>query len=42
MSNDEAEAIQAYYEQTDAKQARRDFIRRMEHKLKRKGRYDLW
>ena len=38
MSNDEAEAIEAYYENTDAAKAKHSFIQRMEHKLRRKER----
>ena len=38
MSNDEAEAIEAYYENSDAAKAKKSFISRMEHKLSRKER----
>jgi hypothetical protein len=36
MSNEEAEAIEAYYENTEAAKAKDRFIHRMEHKLRRK------
>ena len=42
MSSEEAEAIEDYYSDSDTKQVRRDFIRRMEHKLRRKERYGRW
>jgi hypothetical protein len=38
MSHDEAEAIESQYDYWDAKHAKQDFIRRMEHKLGRKER----
>jgi len=38
MSNDEAEAIQAYYEQRDVAQNRQTFLRRMEHKMNHRMR----
>lgn len=38
MSNEEAEAIEAYYENSDAAKAKHTFISRMEHKLRRKER----
>ncbi len=34
MSNDEAEAIEAYYENTDAAQHRQIFLKRMEKKYR--------
>lgn len=36
MSNDEAEAIESYYQNSDAAKAKDVFIHRMEHKLRRK------
>jgi len=39
MSNDEAEALMNNFERWDAKQAKHDFIIRMERKLYRKERF---
>ncbi len=38
MSNEEAENLMSEFEKWDAKQAKHDFITRMEHKLYRKER----
>lgn len=38
MSNDEAEAIEAYYENTDAAKAKGRFLHKMERKLLSKER----
>lgn len=38
MSNEEAEALMNEFEKWDAKQAKHNFIARMEHKLYRKER----
>ena len=40
MSIDEAEAIQSYYESTDAAKDRRSFISRMERKMHRRSRLE--
>ena len=39
MSNDDAEALMNEFEKWDAKQAKHDFITRMERKLYRKEHY---
>ena len=39
MSIDEADEIRSYYEDRDSKQARREFLTRMERKLHRKERF---
>lgn len=39
MSNEEAEAIEAYYDNRDSDKARKSFISRMEHKLAMKERH---
>jgi hypothetical protein len=39
MSSEEAEALMNRFERWDAKHAKHNFIRRMEHKLARKERY---
>lgn len=41
MSHDEAEAIESYYENSDAAKAKHSFINRMEKKLHRKERQSL-
>jgi len=38
MSNEEAETLMNHFDRWDAKQAKHDFITRMEHKLYRKER----
>jgi hypothetical protein len=38
MSNEEAEVLMSEFEKWDEKQAKHDFITRMEHKLYRKER----
>jgi hypothetical protein len=38
MSNEEAEVLMSEFEKWDAKQAKHEFINRMEHKLYRKER----
>lgn len=40
MSIDEADEITSYYEDWDSKEARRNFIARMEKKMRRKQRLD--
>jgi hypothetical protein len=39
MSSEEAEALMESFEKWDAKQAKHDFIHRMERKLGRKEKY---
>lgn len=40
MSSEEAEALMENFDKWDAKQAKHDFIHRMERKLNRKERYN--